>query len=159
MAVSFAPPGQEEETFLVATTTAPPPNTAEGPVVLFDGVCNLCAWAVQFIIARDRKGIFRFASLQSEAGKRLSAAHGVDTTLLDSFVLVENGRAYTQSTAALKVARRLSWPWPICHICIVLPHFLRDPLYRLIARNRYRWFGKRDSCMLPTPDLKARFLD
>lgn len=140
---------------------SPPPATTDlptGPVVLFDGVCNLCAWAVQFIIERDPRGIFRFASLQSDTGRRLMAAHGLDPGQLDTFVLVEDGRAYTKSTAALKVSRHLSGLWPICHICIALPHFVRDPFYGFIAKNRYRWFGKKDSCLMPTPELRAKFL-
>lgn len=140
---------------------SPPPvpvGQSASPVVLFDGVCNLCAWAVQFIISRDPTGKFHFASLQSDTGRRLMEEHGLNPGQLDSFVLVEDGRAYTESTAALKVSRHLSGLWPICHICIVLPHFVRDPLYRFIARNRYRWFGKKDSCLMPTPELRARFL-
>lgn len=142
-------------------SASPPPAATDlptGPVVLFDGVCNLCAWAVQFIIERDPRGIFRFASLQSDTGRRLMAQHGLDPSQLDTFVLVEDGRAYTKSTAALKVSRHLSGLWSICHICIILPHFVRDPIYRFIARNRYRWFGKKDSCLMPTPELRAKFL-
>ncbi len=85
--------------------------------------------------------------------------HGLDPTSLDSFVLVEEGRAYRESTAALRVARRLRGLWPLCYAAILLPRFLRDPIYRFIARNRYRWFGKKDTCMIPTPELRARFLD
>lgn len=128
------------------------------PLILFDGVCNLCAWAVQFMIERDPGNLFRFASLQSELGQRLLAEHGIDTTRTDSFVLIEDGVAYTESTAALRVVRRLSGAWPLCYAGIIFPRFLRDPVYRFIAQNRYRWFGKQDSCLMPTPELRARFL-
>ena len=129
------------------------------PLILFDGVCNLCAWAVRFIIERDPCGVFRFAALQSETGRRHLEAHGLPTDSLGTFVLIEDGAAFTESTAALRVARRLSFPWPLCYAAIVLPRFVRDPLYRFIARNRYRWFGKQDSCLMPTPELRARFVD
>lgn len=129
-----------------------------GPVILFDGVCNLCAGAVQFIIKRDPEGKIRFASLQSPIGQRLMSEHGLPPDQLDSFVLIENGRACTESTAALRTARHLTGLWPACHICIILPHFVRDPMYRFIARRRYRWFGKQESCLMPTPELRTRFL-
>lgn len=128
------------------------------PLILFDGVCNLCAWAVRFIIERDPQGVFRFASLQSDLGKELLTKHGLATDSMDSFVLIEDGVASTESTAALRVSRHLSGAWPVCYAGIILPRFLRDPAYRFIARNRYRWFGRQDSCMMPTPELRARFL-
>jgi predicted DCC family thiol-disulfide oxidoreductase YuxK len=127
-------------------------------LILFDGVCNLCAGAVRFIIKRDPHGVFRFASLQSELGQRQLAEHGIDPSRTDSFVLIEGGIAYTESTAALRVARRLHRAWPVCYAGIVLPRALRDPLYRFIARHRYRWFGKQETCMIPTPELRARFV-
>lgn len=129
-------------------------------VVLFDGVCNLCAWAVRFIIARDPAGQLRFASLQSAAGGRLLARHGLAVTPEPaSVVLVEGGRAYTHSEAALRIARRLRAPWPLAWAAIVVPRPLRDLVYRAIARNRYRWFGRQEACWLPTPALRARFLE
>ena len=133
-------------------------DTDSPPLILFDGVCNLCAWAVRFIIERDPEAVFRFASLQSDLGKEFLMKHGLDTERLDSFVLIENGVAYTESTAALRVARKLGGAWPVCYAGIMVPKFLRDPAYRFIARNRYRWFGKQDSCLMPTPELRARFL-
>lgn len=129
------------------------------PIILFDGVCNLCAWAVRFIVERDPRGLFRFASLQSPTGQALMLEYRLDPTQLDSFVLVENGRAYSESTAALRVARHLGGAWPVFYGAIVLPRFVRDPIYKFIARNRYRWFGKKETCMIPTPELRARFLD
>ena len=128
-------------------------------LILFDGVCNLCAGAVRFIIKRDPKGFFRFASLQSELGQRLLKEHGIDPSRTDSFVLIENGAAYAESTAALRVARHLSRAWPLCYAGIILPRVLRDRVYRFIARNRYRWFGKQETCMIPTPELRARFIE
>ena len=132
---------------------------ASNPTILFDGVCNLCAWAVRFIIERDPRNIVRFASLQSNTGQRLLAEHGISTVSMDSFVLIENGIAFTESSAALRVAKLLQGAWPVCYAGIILPKMLRDPVYRFIARNRYRWFGKQDSCMMPTPELRARFLE
>jgi predicted DCC family thiol-disulfide oxidoreductase YuxK len=130
------------------------------PLILFDGVCNLCAGAVRFIIKHDPAAVFRFASLQSETGRRLLAKHGIDSTRIDSFVLVEDDVAYTESTAALRVARRLQGAWPLCFYGgILLPRLLRDPVYRFIARHRYQWFGKEESCMIPTPELRTRFVE
>jgi predicted DCC family thiol-disulfide oxidoreductase YuxK len=129
------------------------------PLILFDGVCHLCAWAVRFIIKRDPRSVFRFTPLQSELGRRLLAQHHINPVSTDSFVLIEDGAAYTESTAALRVARRLNGAWPLCYAAIILPRFVRDPVYRFIARHRYRWFGKQDSCMMPTAELRARFLE
>jgi predicted DCC family thiol-disulfide oxidoreductase YuxK len=133
-------------------------SASSPPLILFDGVCNLCAWAVQFIIKRDPDAVFRFASLQSEMGRHLLAKHGIDPAQTDSFVLIEDDVAYTESTAALRVARHLKGAWPLCYSGILLPRLLRDPVYRFIARHRYRWFGKEESCMIPTPELRARFV-
>jgi predicted DCC family thiol-disulfide oxidoreductase YuxK len=130
----------------------------EQPVVLFDGVCNLCNSSVQFIIARDPSARFRFATLQSPTAQRLIEESGAGSPLPDSIVLLENGKLYTRSTAALRIARRLQFPWPLLYAWIVVPRLLRDVAYDWIARNRYRWFGKRDACMMPTPELRARFL-
>ena len=126
--------------------------------VLFDGVCNFCNAAVNFVIERDKAGYFKFAPLQSEIGKELTAKHGIDTTETDSIVLVEDGKAYTHSTAALRIARRLSGLWSSMYALIIVPKPLRDVLYRIIAKYRYWIFGKKDTCMIPTPDVRARFL-
>lgn len=131
----------------------------DAPVILFDGVCNLCAASVRFIIARDPGAMFRFASLQSATGKSLLRQHGLDENALGSFVLIEDGLASMESTAALRVCKYLRWPWRWLRVFLLLPRFLRDPFYRIIARNRYRWFGKADTCLVPTPELRARFLD
>lgn len=129
----------------------------ENSVIFFDGVCNLCNGAVQFVIERDPKNRFKFAALQSDyAVKELSTAnlkvkHG------DSFVLLENGKVYEQSTAALRVAKKLNSLWPLLYIFIVVPPFIRNAVYKFIARNRYKWFGKQESCWVPTPELKNKF--
>ena len=128
------------------------------PVILFDGVCNLCNGFVQFVIARDHRARFSFASLQSDAAKRLAVQVG-SADGRESIVLLENGRAFTQSTAALRVIRALGFPWTFAYALIIVPRPLRDWAYAVVARNRYRWFGKRQVCMVPTPDLKRRFLD
>lgn len=128
-------------------------------IVLFDGVCNLCNNSVVFIIQHDQKDVFRFASLQSEIGKKLTAERGIDPSEVDSIVLIDPGNAYfVKSSAALEIARELSgYSW--MRIFLHLPAWLRDFIYNLIAKNRYRWFGKKEQCMLPTPELKAKFLE
>jgi predicted DCC family thiol-disulfide oxidoreductase YuxK len=128
-------------------------------IVVFDGVCNLCNWVVQLIIRHDPDGYFQFASLQSEAGKTLLESHGVSTVQPESVVLVRDGRVFTMSDAALEITRDLGFPLSMLYPLIVLPKGFRDWVYKIVARNRYRWFGRRDACMMPTPDLKRRFLD
>ncbi|MBO0361051.1 thiol-disulfide oxidoreductase DCC family protein [Hymenobacter sp. BT186] len=128
-------------------------------VILFDGVCNLCNGFVQFVINHDPAGRFQFTSLQSEAGRQLLAQHGIPAVIQpETVMLVENGRVYTHSTAALRVLRRLRGPWPLLYAGMLVPRLLRDWVYRFIARHRYQWFGRKESCWLPTPELKARFL-
>ena len=131
-----------------------------GGIVLFDGVCNLCNGSVQFILDRDPKGYFSFASLQSERGKALLREHGVTPTEgdPDSVFLIEGGRLFDRSTAALRIAAHLTLPWSLMRIYLLLPAFLRDPFYKLVARNRYRLFGKTNECRIPTPELRARML-
>jgi len=130
--------------------------------ILFDGVCNLCNGFVQFVIRHDARGHFRFAALQSEAAQALLDAHGQPLTPAladpDSVVLLDRGRVYTHSAAVLRIAARLDGGWRWLALARVFPAFLRDAVYRWVARHRYRWFGRQDSCMLPTPELKARFL-
>jgi predicted DCC family thiol-disulfide oxidoreductase YuxK len=130
-----------------------------GPVILFDGVCNLCNGFVQFVIARDPQARFRFASLQSNAAAALLNCRIQNGPIPDSVLLVEDGRIYTQSTAALRVARGLGFPWNLSYGFLIFPKPLRDAVYDWVASNRYEWFGKRAVCMVPTPDLRARFLD
>jgi predicted DCC family thiol-disulfide oxidoreductase YuxK len=126
--------------------------------VLFDGVCNLCNSSVNFVIDHDPAGYFKFASLQSEEAGVLLAQHGLDAGYLDSIILLEEGRLYRNATAALRIARRLSGAWPLLYAFIVVPRPVRDRVYGWVARNRYRWFGKRDQCRLPTAELRERFL-
>lgn len=135
-------------------------ENAAPPVVLFDGVCNLCTASVQFIVARDPRGTIRFASLQSRAAGRLLAPLGVTPAPEPQTVLLlEDGRLYTRSTAALRIARKLSGLWPLLIVFLAVPRPLRDAVYDFIGRHRYRWFGRTEACWLPTPALRARFLD
>jgi predicted DCC family thiol-disulfide oxidoreductase YuxK len=128
------------------------------PIVLFDGVCNLCHSSVQFIIAHDKESKFRFTSLQSDIGKELLHRYEVKIENLQSTVLLLNGKYYVYSDAVLEVLRRLGGTWAWLYIFKVVPSFIRNGIYHIVARNRYRWFGKKDQCWIPTPDLKARFL-
>jgi predicted DCC family thiol-disulfide oxidoreductase YuxK len=131
------------------------------PVVLFDGVCNLCDAAVTFLIDRDPEGRLRFASLQSAAGRRVLAEAGMRPEEGDprSIVFVEKGRPYAQSTALLRIVRHLRAPWPLLAVLAVLPRPVRDALYRFGAARRYRWFGRMEACRVPTPELRERFLE
>ncbi|MFD1468901.1 thiol-disulfide oxidoreductase DCC family protein [Hymenobacter caeli] len=136
------------------------PPTPAPAVILFDGVCNLCHGFVQFVIRHDAAGRFRFAALQSAAGRALLAAHGAPPPAPDpeSVLLLLNGRLYSHSGAVLRIARELGWPWRLAAAGWVLPRAWRDGLYRFVARHRYRWFGRQENCLLPTPALQARFL-
>ena len=129
-------------------------------VILFDGVCNLCNSFVNFVLDRDPQSRFQFAALQSPAAARLLTELGrpVPKPEPDTIVLVQNGTVYERSTAALRVARRLSGAWKLLYVFIIVPRPLRDIVYRFVARNRYRWFGRKDVCRVPTPELRARFL-
>jgi predicted DCC family thiol-disulfide oxidoreductase YuxK len=131
---------------------------AQHSIILFDGVCNLCNAAVQFVIKRDYKNRFLFTSLQSAEGGRILQENHFPSSFTNSFILVENGKIFVRSTAALKVARQLKGMWKLLYGLIIVPRFIRDAAYDIIARNRYRWFGKKTACMVPTPELQARFL-
>ena len=126
-------------------------------IVLFDGVCNFCNGAVNFIIRNDRAGRFKFAPLQSEIGERLRRDHDIPPDT-DSLILVEDGRAYTHSAGALRIAKGLGGIWQLAYVFIILPKPIRDWFYNTFAKNRYNWFGKRDVCMVPTPEMRERFL-
>lgn len=126
-------------------------------IILFDGVCNFCVGSVQFIIKRDPKGMYKFASLQSETGQTLLQQHQIPSTT-DSFVFVDGEKAYIKSSAALRVCKNLTFPWKLLFPLIVIPRPIRDAVYELIARNRYKWFGKKQECMLPSPEIRSRFL-
>lgn len=131
---------------------------SEHAILLFDGVCNVCNDSVQFIIERDRAGYFQFAPLQSDFARELLARFGLPVDAMDTMVLVEGDRVWTHSDAAVEMVRRLPGAWPLLAGFGLLPRALRDRAYAWLVRNRYRWFGKRDTCMVPTPELKARFL-
>jgi predicted DCC family thiol-disulfide oxidoreductase YuxK len=133
-------------------------ETTQNAIILFDGVCNFCNGSVNFIIDRDPEGYFKFAPLQSEIGEKLLAEHKVDKSVTDSVVLIEDDKVYTHSTAALRVARKLSGAWSWFYGLTIVPKFIRDFAYRLFAKNRYRMFGKQEACMLPTPEIRSRFL-
>ena len=139
-------------------TKQDPAMPSEAVVILLDGVCNMCNASVNYVIDHDPLGRFRFASLQSEIGTALAAEHGIDANQLSSMVLIEDGRAYLRSTAALRVCRRLSGVVKLLWPLIIVPRPLRDLGYRLIAKNRYQLFGKREACRLPTQADRERFL-
>ncbi len=127
-------------------------------IVLFDGVCNFCNGAVNFIIRHDHKARFKFAPLQSEIGERLKLEYAIPPDT-DSLVLVEDGQAFTHSTGALKIANGLSGIWRLAYVFFIVPKPVRDWFYSTFAENRYKWFGKKDVCMIPTPEVRERFVD
>ena len=129
------------------------------PTLFFDGVCNFCAASVRFILDRERHPTLRFASLQSAFAARELPPLGVDPARLESLVLVEDGRAYVRSDAALRVARHLRAPWAWIAVGMLVPRMLRDAVYDFVARRRYAWFGRKDECTIPSPALRARFVD
>ncbi|SET00118.1 Predicted thiol-disulfide oxidoreductase YuxK, DCC family [Oceanobacillus limi] len=126
-------------------------------IILFDGVCNFCDQSVQFILKRDEKHYFQFASLQSDAGKKLIKDFDVPTDI-DSMILIENNKYYSKSSAALRICKNLKGLWRLLYGFLIVPKPIRDFAYGIIAKNRYKWFGKRDSCMLPPPEVRDRFL-
>ena len=129
------------------------------PLILFDGVCNLCNSSVQFIIKHDTEKKFLFASLQSEIGQAVLKHFELDTTDFNTFILVENYQAYTKSTGVLRVIKQFSGLWKFLYIFIAIPSPIRDFFYTFVSQNRYKIFGKKDHCMIPSPDLKSRFLN
>ena len=129
------------------------------PIILFDGVCNLCNKSVQTVLRKDKAGIFKFASLQSDVGQKLLKQYNLPTSNFGSFVLIQNEKIYLKSTAALTVAKQLSGPIKLLYGFMIVPAFIRNFFYNIIAKNRYKWFGKMDECMIPTPEIKSRFLN
>ena len=127
-------------------------------IILFDGVCNFCDASIQRVLLNDKKKLFVMASLQSEVGQSLLHYFDLPSEDFNSFILIDEGNVYSKSSAALKVVGRLAWPWKLCLAAYLFPRFLRDMVYQLIAKNRYRWFGKKESCMLPSPEQRARFI-
>ena len=132
--------------------------TIDQSIILFDGVCNLCNGAVQFIIKRDPEGYFKFASLQSGKAADILLRFNLDPTGMESIILVEKGRIYHKSNAVLLISKKLSGLWPLFSLFIIIPVSLRDLIYDWIAKNRYKWFGRKNECMVPTIELKSRFV-
>jgi predicted DCC family thiol-disulfide oxidoreductase YuxK len=135
-------------------------NGTPGPAfIVFDGLCNLCSASVQFILRHEREPHFKFAALQSAGGAALLGAIGLAPGDVDSFVLIEDGHSHMRSDAAIRIARTLAAPWSLAAALAIIPRPIRDWAYRIIARNRYQWFGRRATCMLPSPEYRARFLE
>ena len=126
-------------------------------LILFDGVCNLCNGSVKFILKHDSKDVFRFAALQSEMGQKLCSKLKIDTNVTDTVIVIEGEKFWTRSDAALRVFRKLPRLWPALYGLVVVPKFIRNFVYNIIARNRYRWFGKRNSCMIPNDEIAFKF--
>lgn len=129
------------------------------PIILFDGICNLCNASVQYVIRHDPKKNFRFASLQSRFAQEILSNNNLPVNDFNSFVLFDDNKVFTRSTAALKVAQKLNGFIKLLYACIIIPKFIRDAVYNIIAKNRYKWFGKKNECMIPTAELKSLFLD
>ena len=127
-------------------------------VILFDGVCNFCNGFVQFVIKRDPQAQFKFAALQSDAAKELLIANNIHLTDLKTVIFIANNKVFTQSDAALQIVKYLGGAWPMARVLIIIPKFIRNGVYRFIAKNRYRWFGKTNQCMIPNSAIKSRFL-
>ncbi|GAB3657836.1 thiol-disulfide oxidoreductase DCC family protein [Echinicola sediminis] len=134
------------------------PTNSRYDIVLFDGVCNLCNKAVDFIIQRDSNNHFKLASLQDEVSKKLLKEKKLNEDYLDSIILLKDNKVYYKSRAALEIAKKLQGLWPLLYAFIIVPPFLRDPIYDWIAKNRYKWFGKRETCRFPTEEDKKKFL-
>ena len=134
-------------------------NLENKSIIFFDGVCNLCNNSVKFIIKRDKHKRFLYASLQSDAARDILLQFKIKNSNLDSIILLENGKFYQKSTAILKIAKQLNGLWKLNYGFLIIPKLMRDFIYDIIAKNRYKWFGKREVCMLPTGDMKLRFLE
>ncbi|MFT5248411.1 MAG: putative DCC family thiol-disulfide oxidoreductase YuxK [bacterium] len=128
-------------------------------VILFDGVCNLCNASVNFVIRNDKKGVFKFAPLQSDFGETTLKTHRINSKDTDSIILIDDDKCYTKSSAALYIAKGLSGAYPLLFGFIIVPKFMRNLVYDFVAKNRYKWYGKKESCMVPTPELKEKFID
>ncbi len=127
-------------------------------IILFDGICNLCNASINFVIKRDKKDAFRFAALQSEIGQKYILEFNIDPNETDSIILIDNDKCYVKSTAALYISKSLSGAYPLLFGFIIVPRFFRNWAYDFVAKNRYRWYGKKESCMIPTEELKEKFL-
>jgi predicted DCC family thiol-disulfide oxidoreductase YuxK len=133
-------------------------KTNDTAIILFDGVCNFCNASVNFIIAHDKKNHFKFAAIQSKTGEELLKKYNIDESITDSAVLIENNKSYIKSTAVLRITKHLNGLYPLLYIFIIIPTFIRDGVYDFISRNRYKWFGKKESCMIPTEEMKSKFI-
>jgi predicted DCC family thiol-disulfide oxidoreductase YuxK len=136
----------------------PNPDPEAGPIIVFDGMCVLCSANAQFVLANDTSGRFRLAAMQGAVGAGLFAAHGIDANDPDTIIVVDGENVWRDSDAVLAIYSGLGWPWRLAAVFKIVPRFMRDPIYRLVARNRYRIFGKRETCWLPTPDQARRVL-
>ncbi|MFT5077074.1 MAG: putative DCC family thiol-disulfide oxidoreductase YuxK [Flavobacteriaceae bacterium] len=132
--------------------------TRKHKIILFDGVCNLCNSSVNFVIKKDKNDVFRFAALQSEIGKQYINKFNIDPSQTDSIILIDGDKHYIKSTAALNVTKSLKGGYPLLYAFIIVPKFIRNWVYDVIAKNRYKWYGEKESCMIPTPELKSKFL-
>lgn len=139
-------------------TTLKKSSSLPNHLVLFDGICNLCATSVQTMIKMDKKGLLKFASLQSNIGQELLQQYELPTQSFKSFLYIKNGQLFTKSDAALQIGMSLGGFWNIAYVGLIIPKFIRDGIYSTIAKNRYKWFGKKDQCMMPTPELRERFV-
>jgi len=134
-------------------------QTLPARIIVFDGICNFCSAYVKFVIRRDQTGRFHFATLQSVTGRALLQRHGLDAVDINTFLLVKGGKAYVRSDAVIQVARELDGPWKLARVFGLIPRLLRDGAYDWFARNRYRFFGRKEACMVPTDDIRDRFLE
>lgn len=127
-------------------------------IILFDGVCNFCNSTINFLMKQDTNGAFKFAALQSPAGQQILEQYQLPRENFESFLLIENGKVYKSSSAGLRLYNKLPWYWKWTQVFWIVPPFIRNGIYNFIARNRYKWFGKREQCMIPTPEMRSRFL-
>ncbi|MCP4457565.1 MAG: DUF393 domain-containing protein [Cytophagales bacterium] len=134
-------------------------NSEMNNIIFFDGVCNLCNSSINFVIDRDPKLFFKFAPLQSAIAKKMLSPVQVDPSALDGIVYYRDGAIYQKSRAVLEIVKEMKGAWPILYVFVIVPGFVRDLFYNLIARNRYKWFGKQETCRIPTPELKSRFIE
>jgi predicted DCC family thiol-disulfide oxidoreductase YuxK len=131
----------------------------EHPVLVFDGVCNLCEWLVVFVVKRDRRGKIRFVAAQSDIGQQLQEQYGADAIRDSTMILLKNGQVYCKSDAAIAIAKELDGLWKLLVVFAAIPKSLRDWIYAWIGENRYKWFGRKSQCLIPSADLKSRFLE
>lgn len=129
------------------------------PVILFDGICNYCNGVINFIIRQDKKKVFLFATLQSNFGQKILKENNLPVDVFETFLLLDKDKLYKKSTAGLRLYNKLPWYWKWTQLFWIFPRFIRDAVYSLVAKNRYKWFGKKETCMVPTPELRDRFLD